>query len=86
MPLYNVTVTVTTTVVVQADDEEHASQVGQENAMDAIETDRPDPEVSVRGKVTSESHLRDGWDGNCLPYGGDGSTSIKELLASEAVS
>lgn len=38
----------------------------------------------VARAVRSEAHLRDGWDGMCLPYGGDGNTRIKDLLAHNA--
>ena len=80
MPLYNVTVRLETTIVVLADDEEHAYQVAQENTREAIDNDRPDPNVNVRGEVTRERHLREGWDTNCLPYGGDGSTRLSAYL------
>lgn len=83
MPLYNVTVTLSTTMVVLADDEDHAYQVAEENTRDAIDNDRPDPFVNVRGEVTSERHLRDGWNAQCLPYGGDGSTRLHDLLAQD---
>ncbi len=80
MPLYNVTVKLETTIVVFADDEDHAYQVTREITREAIDNDRPDPDISVRGEVTSEKHLRDGWDGDCLPYGGDGETRLRDLL------
>lgn len=80
MPLYNVTVFLETQIVVVADDEDHAYQVAQENSREAIDNDRPAPDVRVRGEVTSEKHLRDGWDGQCVPYGGDGNAKISELL------
>lgn len=84
MPLYNVTVTLETKIVVVADDEDHAWQVASDEARDAIDNDRPAPDVSVRGEVTSEKHLRDGWDAECVPYGGDGNTRIGALLQHNA--
>lgn len=80
MPLYNVTVSLETKIVVFADDEDHAYQIAQENSRDAIDNDRPYPDVSVRGEITNEKHLRDGWDVDCIPYGLDGNTRIKQLL------
>lgn len=80
MPIYNVEVTMETTMVVVADDEDHARQVAAENARDAFDCDRPEPDVRVRGEVTSEKHLRNGWDGDCLPYGGDGETRLRDLV------
>lgn len=80
MPLYNVTVTLETQIVVVADDEDHAYQIAQENTREAIDNDRPDPDVNVRGEVASEKHLYGGWDGQCVPYGGDGNTRISALL------
>ncbi len=38
------------------------------------------PSLHVTGDVTQERHLRDGWDGQCIPYGGDGNTKISALL------
>ena len=84
MPLYNVTVSLETTMVVFADDEGHAYWVAKENTREAIDNDRPDPDVRVRGEVTRERHLRDGWDGQCVPYGGDGHTRISALLPHNA--
>jgi len=84
MTIYNVTLTLETTVVVVADDPEHAIDVARDNARRAIE-DAPDgPEFDVSGEVTSERNLRDGWDGDCIPYGGDGNTRIKDLLTPNA--
>ena len=80
MPIYNVRVKFETTMVVIADDEDHAYQVAKEEARQAIDDERPDPDVNVRGEVTSSRHLRDGWDENCVPYGGGGNTRLCDLL------
>jgi hypothetical protein len=40
--IYNVTVTLETKIVVVAADEEHAFQIAQETAREAIDNDRPD--------------------------------------------
>ena len=72
-----------TTVVVMADTPEHAAIVAndlrREIAMDSeFEVDgTPRELISVCG-------LRGGWDGDCVPYGGDGNTRLKELLTPNA--
>lgn len=82
MPLYRALITMTTHVVVIADDEEQARFVAKDNAKQAFSDDLDcPPEVSVFGEVTNVTQLRDGWDGACVPYGGDGNTRIGELLA-----
>ena len=80
MPIYNVLVTLETTMVVVADDEDHAYQVAQKNAREALDEGSLDPDVNLLGEVTSTKHLHSGWDGNCLPYGGDGKTMLRDLL------
>ena len=84
MPIYNVKVTIETTMVIVADDEDHAYDIARDEAREAINDNRPDPNIDVRGEVTSIQHLRDGWDGNCVPYGGDGNTRLSELLMHNA--
>jgi hypothetical protein len=80
MPIFNVTATMETTLVVIADDENHAWEVAQEHTRRAFD-DADEPALtSVIGEVRNEEHLRNGWDGNCVPYGGDGNTRLKELL------
>jgi len=34
--------------------------------------------------VTSEKHLRDGWDVECVPYGGAGNARLRDLLPPNA--
>lgn len=80
MPIYNVQVTFETTMVVVADDEDDARAVARTNALSAIEDADECPGVDVRGEVTREQHLRDGWDGDCVPYGGDRNTRLRDLL------
>ena len=84
MPLYNVKVTMKTLMVVVADDEDHARQVAREEARDAFDNDRPEPEIDVRGEVTRDKDLRDGWTEQCVPYGGYGNTRISQLLTPNA--
>jgi len=79
MPIFNVTATVQFTMVVVANDEAHAEEVAQEHVRRALE-DEPMC-ISVTGEVQAVSHLRDGWNGDCIPYGGDGNTRLNALLA-----
>ena len=80
MPLYNVDVPLKCTMVVLADDEDHAKDVALYNHRDGFKDSDAVPIPHVTGEVTQERHLREGWDGQCLPYGGDGNTRISTLL------
>jgi len=80
MPIYNVRVTYETTLVVIAGDEDEAHAVAIDNAMQALKDEGTYPDADVRGEVTSEKHLRDGWDVECVPYGGAGNARLRDLL------
>ena len=80
MPLYNVDVALKCTMVVQAEDEDHAQDVACDNYREALDDCDARPSLHVTGDVTQERHLRDGWDGQCIPYGGEGNTKISALL------
>ena len=80
MPLYNVDVALKCTMVVQAEDEDHAQDVACDNYREALNDCDARPSLHVTGDVTQERHLRDGWDGQCIPYGGEGNTKISALL------
>ena len=84
MTIYNVRVTFETTMVVIAGDEDEAYAVAVENAKRALDDEGTFPDADVRGEVTSEKHLRDGWDENCVPYGGDGNTRLRDLFPPNA--
>lgn len=85
MPLYNVSVSVQTTMVVVADDISHARQVAQAEYRQAFDDDGYGKvEIDVTGAVNSAQDLRDGWDARCLPYGGDGNARLKDLLTHNA--
>lgn len=76
MPLYRVNVE--TTVVVFGEDEDDAYN----NIKDDIqEIDRGEFTVMVGRKVKKLEDLPNDWDGECLPYGGDGSSRIKSILS-----
>lgn len=44
--------------------------------------DTPDIEVTTVEEITDQSQLprHAGWDGLCLPYGGDGNTRLQDLI------
>ena len=84
MAIYNVRVQLDMVMVVEAEDDDQAKQIGRENWSEAVIDADVRPTVQVTGDVTSLRHLRDGWNGECIPYGGDGNTRLKELLVPNA--
>lgn len=78
MSLFEVEFTVR--AVVQADDSTHAFQVAMENSSDIFRDD-PQDDFDVGRKILEASHLPSGWNVECVPYGGDGNTRIREILA-----
>ena len=81
MALFNVDVTFRTTLVVEAADEGDAYWEARFNAKQALNDDcNCTPEIDVRGEVRSPKDLREGWDIECIPYGGDGNTRLSALL------
>ena len=82
MPLYNVQVTLTMTMVVKAEDDDHARNVAEDHWKESISDSSPEPRFDVRGEVVKASDLRDGWCVNCHPYGG--AEAIRELLIQPA--
>lgn len=84
MPLYSLELTMTTHAVVVADDEDHAYDVAEENAKRAFDDDySATPRISINAEVSNASNLKHGWDGDCVPYGGDGNTKISKLLEAD---
>lgn len=77
-------VEISTIAVVMAEDHTHAEDVGRHHAREAMgDDDRP--RVRVMALVTKLDELVDQWDGRCLPCGGDGNSTLAELLAGEGV-
>lgn len=72
-------VEITTYAVVMAYDESHARSVADE-FKENIFSDDWNPEVNVNGVIDDVSKLAHGWDGECIPYGGDGNTTLAELM------
>jgi hypothetical protein len=85
VPIYNVTVTFETTMVVIAEDGDDAKNVARSHALSAVQDADEAPVVDVRGEVTKEEHLRDGWDLDSYPYGGEGHYRLRNLLTHNTV-
>jgi hypothetical protein len=77
MKLYMVEVT--TYAVVMARDEIHALNVADAYKRD-IFGDDPSPNIDVDRAIEKLSDLKHGWDGECIPYGGDGNTRLADLV------
>ncbi|WP_175712168.1 hypothetical protein [Burkholderia ambifaria] len=66
-------------IVVMAHDVEHARTVAEASADEAFRDNSA--AAGAPRLITDVSQLRDGWDGECLPYGGDGRTTLADILA-----
>jgi hypothetical protein len=74
-------VEVSFTMVVMAEDETDAYQCARENASEAW-GDTYDPRIDVCEQMQTEADLkRHRWDGQCIPYGGDGNTRLSDILS-----
>lgn len=71
---------ITAYAVVMAEDASHARAVALVFRGEIMREDSA-PLIDVQGMICTEADLRDGWDGKCIPYGGDGSTTLADLLA-----
>ena len=69
--------------VVAADDESHAHEVARRNASSILSDDGA-PYIDVIGEAKTLQDLGHGWNGDCLPYGGDGKTTLSKLLEPNA--
>jgi len=67
-------------MVVEADDADHAYQVAQDFAGEAISDANEPYQTHVTGEVARVESLRSGWNGECIPYGGDGKKRIREFF------
>jgi hypothetical protein len=76
MKLYSVEIR--TVVVVAGEDESDAHFRAEEDKRE-IKNDE-DMDVTVLEEVDADT-LPDGWDSDCIPYGGDGNTRIGEMGA-----
>ena len=76
MPVYSVDLS--TTVVVQAVDAVDAFRKAmREQRTICTEGDMT---IDVGAEIRSLAELTGMWDGECLPYGGDGNTRLKDLM------
>jgi len=81
--IYSVSITLTT--LVQAESQEHAVKVAKEELQEIASDTLPrDVIVGVMAEITAVSGLPMGWDGRCLPYGGDGETRLDKILPERA--
>lgn len=70
--------------VVMAEDESHARSVADDYKRDIFNDDW-NPSIDVDGEVVSVEKLGHGWDGECIPYGGDGNTRLNALVPNAQV-
>lgn len=78
MPIFKLTVS--TEMVVEADDSDEAMSIAESDCGRAIRD--AEPEVVLHGEVNSLSDLPPGWDGECIPYGYNSrERALKEILA-----
>jgi hypothetical protein len=74
-------VEVSFTMIVMAADEADAYSIAISEDDDAWH-DTYEKDHTVLGEVMSEADLkRYKWDGQCIPYGGDGDTRLSDILA-----
>jgi hypothetical protein len=79
MKAYSIEVSFTT--VVMAEDEMHALKVAEATSSEAF-CDTSDHDYGMPRAITEEKQLLSiGWDGECLPYGGDGETRLSDIIA-----
>ena len=76
MPIFEFVVS--QTILVDVSDEVYAENA----ARDAVtELDWQNYDVEYIRPITSMEELSGmDWDGNCIPYGGDGNTRLKDIL------
>lgn len=77
MKLYQIEIT--TIAVIAAYDEASALDIAESDAR-SIFSDDCNPRIELDREVTCLADLRHGWDGGCIPYGGDGKTRLKAML------
>lgn len=75
-------VEVSFTMIVMAEDETDAYRAALNDASEAW-SETYDQDYRVLGEIKTEADLkRHKWDGQCIPYGGDGNTRLSDILAS----
>jgi hypothetical protein len=72
-------VEITLSAVVYAEDAYEAESIANTDYIE-IAHDSLDLPINVTHEIKNREDLVDGWDTNCLPYGGDGKTTIGEYF------
>lgn len=79
-PLKPYVVTIKYTAIVMAESEIDAYSVACDHQRE-IQSDE-EADISTGHELTGEDQLAaHGWNGECLPYGGDGNTKLKDIFA-----
>lgn len=76
MRMWNVELTYV--AVVCAEDEDIATDIASDLARDIVR-DSSGPLLGATHEIKEKSDFRDGWDGRCIAYGGDGNTRIEQM-------
>ena len=69
--------------VVAADNETHAHEIAMRHSSSILSDDGA-PYIDVIGEAETLQDLGHGLNGDCLPYGGDGKTTLSKLLEPNA--
>lgn len=77
-------VEMTFTIAVMANDENHAAEVAEDHAREAVTHGDIPPTVGSIDLLDRLDKLRDGWTGDCVPYGADDDADLKILIAEQA--
>ena len=77
-------VSLTTYGVVMADDEEHALFVAK-GIKKEIQEEYWEAVINVCGEIKGEADYAHGWDGECIPYGGDDETRLSQLVGKKGI-
>ncbi|QHJ81952.1 MAG: hypothetical protein [Caudoviricetes sp.] len=78
MKMWNVSFSYTAVVV--AENELEAHRIARQHTMDVVEdAGYSDMEVTVEKEIKSPADFENGWDAECIPYGGPTDARIGEL-------
>lgn len=74
-------ITISFTTIVMAESPKHAVEVAENTKHDAFYGE-PNHELSAPYEIQDVTKLAGiGWDGECVPYGGDGETTLADIIA-----
>lgn len=77
MKMWNVSYSFVAVVV--AENELEAHKVARQYAMDAADDTSGYLDITVEKEIQIPSDFEQGWDGDCIPYGGPANARIGEL-------